>query len=355
MSTISAELEQEFAQELGFGGSQEAELEGPHVQESESFFNHLAAMADRSGRSQSLRRIALTAARSALRGAVSKRPTPAIEGESEMEVAAELEQELVAALSAPRTAALLPEMEHLGHAAAEAETEQEAAEHFLPLIPLAAKALLPLAAKAAPALLKAGGALAKKVLPKVMSKVAPSLTRGIGNLARTLHRSPVTRNLLRTVPKIARQAVGNIAQRVARGQRITPKVVGRTLAKSTARVIGSPKRAVGAFRRSRALDRRHHRRARRVLGPPSRSVRGGGGYASGPGGGYAGGPGGGYASGPGGGYASGGGGAAGGAPVGMPPPGGMPYGGMPVPGGPVGGCCPCPPGATPSACPTCGR
>lgn len=282
MSTISAELEQEFAQELGFGGgAQEAELEGPHVQESESFFNHLAAMADRSGRSQSLRRIALTAARSALRGAAAKRPATIIDGEGELEAAAELEQELVAAISAPRSAAILPEMEHLGHAAAEAETEQEAAEHFLPLIPLAAKALLPLAAKAAPALLKAGGAMAKRVLPKVMSKVAPSLTRGIGNLARTLHRSPVTRNLLRTVPKIARQTVGNLAQRVARGQRITPKAVGRALAKSTARVIGSPKRAVGAFRRSRALDRRHHMRARRVLGPPRRVGMVGGGYPGG--------------------------------------------------------------------------
>jgi hypothetical protein len=339
MSTISAELEQEFANELGFGGgpSPAAELEGPAVQESEAFFNHLAAMADRSGRAQSLRRIAFAAARSAYGGALAKRPTTIIEGESELEAAAELEQELMAACSAPAREALLPEMEHLGHAASEAETEQEAAEHFLPLIPLAAKFLLPMAAKAAPALMKAGGALAKKVLPKVIAKVAPNLTRGVGNLARTLHRSPLTRNLLRTVPRIAQRTVGNLAQRAARGQRITPKLAGATLARQAARVLGQPRQAVAAFRRSRLLDRRHHLHARRVLGPPrpgSATVGGGGGYAGGGSGGYT-----------------------GGMPAGVPggmsaPVPGMPYGG-PVAVAAGSGCCPCPPPV--ATCPSCGR
>ncbi len=39
-------------------------------------------------------------------------------------------------------------MEHLGELAAEAETEHEAAEHFLPLIGMAASKLLPVVAKA---------------------------------------------------------------------------------------------------------------------------------------------------------------------------------------------------------------
>jgi hypothetical protein len=336
MSTISAELEQEFANELGFGGgpSPAAELEGPQVQESEAFFNHLAAMADRSGRTQSLRRIAFAAARSAYQGALAKRPTTLIEGESEAQANAELEHELIAACTTPRSAeALLPEMEHLGHAASEAETEQEAAEHFLPLIPLAAKALLPLAAKAAPMLLKAGGAIAKKILPKVIAKVAPNLTRGVGNLARTLHRSPLTRNLLRTVPRIAQRTVGSLAQRAARGQRITPRVAGATLARQAARVLGRPRHAVAAFRRSRLLDRRHHLRARRVLGPPRPgsgvSVGGGGGA---PGGGHV--PLGGVS------YAG---------PAGPVP--GVPYAG-PTVAGVAGGCCPCPP---PAVCPSCGR
>lgn len=275
MSTISAELEQEFAQELG-GSS--AELEGPHAHEAETFFNHLAAMGDRSGRSQSLRRIALAAAKSAMRGAVT-RPS-VIEGESEQEAEAELELEIARAVArGSGSKDCLPEMEHLGHAAAEAETEQEAAEHFLPLIPLAAKALVPLAMKAAPTLLKAGSAMLKKAVPKLMARVVPRLTRGVGNLARTLHRSPATRNLLRTVPKIARGTVANLAQRVARGQPVTARIAGRTLARQTARVLGRPRQAVAAYRKSRQLDRRHHLRARRRLGPPRPGYGGGGGAA----------------------------------------------------------------------------
>ena len=55
-------------------------------------------------------------------------------------------------------------MEHLAHMAAEAESEQEAAEHFLPLVGLAAKKLLPVVARAvAPALRKALPQVARAV------------------------------------------------------------------------------------------------------------------------------------------------------------------------------------------------
>jgi hypothetical protein len=76
-SQLASELEQELgvAQEL----VNESELEHEQEAEHEAFFNHLAAMADRSGRSQALRRIALAAARSALRG--QTRPWPVVQGE----------------------------------------------------------------------------------------------------------------------------------------------------------------------------------------------------------------------------------------------------------------------------------
>ena len=77
-------------------------------------------------------------------------------------------------------------MEHLGELAAAAETEQEAAEHFLPLIGMAASKLLPIAAKALTP-------LAKKAIPRIakaVTKVTPHLTRGIGTIARGLHRRP---------------------------------------------------------------------------------------------------------------------------------------------------------------------
>jgi len=65
-------------------------------------------------------------------------------------------------------------MEHLGELAAEAESEDEAAEHFLPLVGMAASKLLPVVAKAiAP--------MARKALPKIagaVMKSSPPLTPG---------------------------------------------------------------------------------------------------------------------------------------------------------------------------------
>lgn len=150
-------------------------------------------------------------------------------------------------------------MEHLGELAAEAETEQEAAEHFLPLVGMAASKLLPVVAKAiAP--------MAKKALPrmaKAVTRVAPQLTRGIGKLARGLHRRPGARPLLRAVPTIARRTVHSIARQAARNQPVTPRTAVRTLARQTQRVLGSPQQRAHALRRHDRMDRQIHRR----LGP----------------------------------------------------------------------------------------
>ena len=132
MSRLESELELESLEFESFG---EAEAE------QEAFFNHLAAMADRGGRSQALRRVALAAAREALRGA--RRPWPAIEGEQEFELESEGEGEfelegsfeLEALLNPAQRGAALAMMEHMAHEAAHAENEQEAAEQFLPRFP----------------------------------------------------------------------------------------------------------------------------------------------------------------------------------------------------------------------------
>ena len=95
MSAIAAELELEHELEQELEHEHEHEQEHEQEQEHEAFFNHLSAMADRGGRSQALRRIALTAARAALRA--TPRRFPAVEGELEMEgeleAAGELELE----------------------------------------------------------------------------------------------------------------------------------------------------------------------------------------------------------------------------------------------------------------------
>src|SRR5579862_5348663 len=57
-------------------------------------------------------------------------------------------------------------LEHMGHVAAEAESEQEAAEGFLPLIPMLAAKALPLAAK-----------LGAKMLPKLAGRILPRVAR----------------------------------------------------------------------------------------------------------------------------------------------------------------------------------
>ena len=288
----SGELEQELglAQEL----ASEFELEHEQEAEHEAFFNSLAAMADRGGRAQALRRSAMAAARSALRGRT--RPWPVVEGEGELgelegefgelegelgelEAAPELEFEA----SAAELARMFEAMEHEGHAAAEAANEQEAAEHFLPLIGLAAKFVLPkLAGMAAKKLGGAaikkvggrligrvGGQLLRRVAPRLIRRVTPQLTRGLANVTRTLYRNRSTRPLLHAVPRIARTTVARLGGQLASGRRITPQTAVRTLAQQTARVLSNPRVLAQTYRRSLALDRRYHKRTRRVLGQPT--------------------------------------------------------------------------------------
>ena len=154
-------------------------------------------------------------------------------------------------------------MEHLAHEVAEAESEQEAAEGFLPLIPMIASKLLPLAAKAIPKV--------AKLLPKVtkaVNQVTPQLTRGVSQITRTLFRNPRTRPLVRTIPSIARRTVANIARKAATGQTVTPRTAVRTLAQQARTVLKNPRHRALAIRRSHALDRHAHK----ISGTPAPRV-----------------------------------------------------------------------------------
>lgn len=284
---LNAELEQELEAELEAADEllPEQAQEGEH----EAYFNSLAAMADRKGRSQALRRVALAAARAALRGKLGTEPP--IEGELELESLPALEFELGPACELPG------QMEHLGHAAAGAASEQEAAEHFLPLIGLAAKFVLPkvaglVARKVGGKLLgrmagkfvtKAGGRLAGRIggaLTKRLTRAAgrrlagqvrravPQLTRGVANVARTLWRHPATRPLLRAVPQIARGTVVQLARQYAAGRPIDSRTALRVLARNTARTLSHPHHLARIYRRSARWDRHFHHRNRRVIGRP---------------------------------------------------------------------------------------
>ena len=230
--------------------------------EQEAFFNHLAAAADRTGRSQSLRRVAIAAAKEAFRGA--SKIYPAVEGEFENELEAELEGEgeLESLVPDIRPGAALALMEHMAHESSNAESESEAAEQFLPLIPLAMKALMPLAMKALPVLgkvgAKFGGKLLGKVAPKLLKKISPNLTRGVSQLARGLFRNKTTRPLIRAVPTIARRTVTSLAKRAAAGKPVTPQTAARLLAQQTKRVISNPRQLQSAYQRSQRADGVYH-------------------------------------------------------------------------------------------------
>jgi hypothetical protein len=137
----------------------------------------------------------------------------------------------------------------------EAESEFEAAEHFLPLIPMVASKLLPLAAKALPK-------IAGKLLPRVartITRATPRLTRSVAHLTRALHRNPQTRHLVRVIPSVARRAVASIVKQAAAGRSVSPAAATRILALQRRHVLSNPKIRRLALRRSRHMDRGFHR------------------------------------------------------------------------------------------------
>jgi hypothetical protein len=142
----------------------------------------------------------------------------------------------------------------MAHEAAHAESEEEAAEEFLPLIPMLAGKLLPLAAKALPK-------IAGKVFPRIaraVTKSTPQLSRGISNITRTLFRNPRTRPLVRAVPTIARRAVTSVVRQAAAGRPVTPAAAQSALAQQTFRVLTQPRVTMTALRRNNVMDRRYH-------------------------------------------------------------------------------------------------
>lgn len=162
-------------------------------------------------------------------------------------------------------------MEHLGHAAAESESEQEAAEQFLPLVGLAAKKLLPVVARAVTPSVKR--ALPK--MAKAITRVEPKLTQGITRIAKVLHRNPNTRALLKAVPAVARRTVYSVARQAAGGRPVTAKSAMKTLATQAKRVLVHPRQRRRAMQRSTILDNHLHRKmAAGAVRPHWRHYRG---------------------------------------------------------------------------------
>lgn len=136
-------------------------------------------------------------------------------------------------------------MEVLAAEAADAETEEEA-DAFI-------GALLPIATSLIPKLVPAAAKIGQAVLPQLVS--------GAKNLVSTLWKSPATRELIQTVPTIARGTAAQIAKQVAAGKPVTAQSAVRALAGQAAKVLQNPKRATAAVKRCKQVAARGKRSA----------------------------------------------------------------------------------------------
>jgi hypothetical protein len=126
-------------------------------------------------------------------------------------------------------------MEHLGHAAAETESDLEAEAFLGALVPLAAS-----------------------LVPSIINSV-PQLAAGIGKIGRVLRRQGSGRSLIRALPATLMQTATGLAERETQAGRPTrPEDAVRALARTADRVLGSPGAWTAAYGRSRDLDSDYH-------------------------------------------------------------------------------------------------
>jgi hypothetical protein len=240
-------------------GAFESELESEALYESEAFYENVATAARQGRRYRPLALLAMKAARAAL----TQGGAPDPEGESEAAQTAAWEsggsyREIHPREAAPAAAL----MEHLGHAAAEAESNGESFAFLAPLLPLAAKAI---ASKVLP-----------KLLPKVanvVTRVAPRLFKGLKGVAKTLRANPAGKPLVRTLPQVMQRTVTDIARQTAAGQNVTPQRALQMLAKQTAQVVGNPQAVVQCVRRASAVDRNFHQSLANAAAVPQKPCR----------------------------------------------------------------------------------
>lgn len=223
--------------------------------ESEAFFESLAEAARTGRRHPQLQKLAMRAARAALVEGLKS----AAGGEQEWELEGtfegswESEAYFHQSYSTNESAPALMMMEHMGHGAAEAESDGEAFAFLAPLLPLAMKAV--------PLLAKGAGLAAKKLIPKAIStvaKVAPKVMKSMNSAAKVLRSNPVTKPLVQSMPRVVQQTTADIMRSIADGKPVTAQSAVRTFAKNTANVLGNPGNAVRTLERSKGLDQRVH-------------------------------------------------------------------------------------------------
>ncbi|HEX2136901.1 MAG TPA: hypothetical protein VHG30_13520 [Microvirga sp.] len=149
----------------------------------------------------------------------------------------EAESILGESLPNPDSAKAAVLMELMVDQLAEAEGEGEA-DQFLPIL----GALAPLALKALPAVAKVAAPVAKKVLPH--------LARGVVNVGRQILRSPHSKQLLRTLPTVARNTASDVLRTYAQTGQVNGDVVKRAAARQAAKVLRVPANRRRVIRRN---------------------------------------------------------------------------------------------------------
>jgi len=219
----------------------------------EAFYESVTSAARQGRQHKQLGLLAMRAARAALVEGSNTCGCDGADGESENGAAQEWEgspayfHQSFATESQP--SALL--MDHLAHAAAEAESDGEAFAFLAPLLPMAMKALPKLAMS-----------LGKKYLPQIASKLfksAPKLTQGVQGAARALRATKAGRPLVRALPDVARKTTADLARQVAKGVDVTQDSALKMLARNIAGMLSNPRIVVKCVNTSRETDRRVHR------------------------------------------------------------------------------------------------
>lgn len=176
---------------------------------------------------------------------------PAIDGFADFEYETPPEATVTGGdVASARQAAALMEM--VVDQLAEAEGESEVDDFFPALA-----ALAPLAAKALPVIGKVG-----KLAAPAIKKALPHIGRGILSIGRKIARSPHTRQLVRALPTVARNAAADVARHYARTGQISPQIAARATARQAARVLRTPHRCRAAIQRNRAINQRGPRPVR---------------------------------------------------------------------------------------------
>ena len=128
-------------------------------------------------------------------------------------------------------------MEHFAALAAESESEAEA-EAFI-------GAIVPFLANMAP----------------TIAKAVPAIVSGAAKVGRQLWRDPSTRQMVRSIPTIARRTAADLLGHYGGGKHVTLQDAGRAFSRHAAPVLRAPD---AALRRNRILDRQYHQQVQQL-------------------------------------------------------------------------------------------